>query len=261
MAAPKLKPQIENLLITESLPDRDLLWLARAAEVSHVVQNDGWQPEMQIQIANEMLCDPKSFIRNPIETLVTKDEARNGRHFIFRCDASEKKNRMLEELEKFLTFSTSTSRRSETACLIMDELFNNATRNARMIAASSDAGQGLRLVEAFAFASSHQLVLGCRDSFGRLAIPAVLARIETCLVDGVAESIRRGTEGAGIGSYLVFDACDSYFVAVHEGAATVVGGVIALEGRAQSKAARAEAGSESGSRKRFKHLHLIHLAK
>lgn len=197
-----------------------------------------------------MVHKPKEFIRHPLPSLLSAAEMLTGRQFVYRCAAHEKKSRMLEDFETFLAASASTRRRSETARLIMDELYTNASRNAREIIARPSKGRGVGVIEAFAFANSEQLILGCRDSFGRLKVPALLNRIETCLINGVAESIRHDTEGAGIGSFLVFDACDSYFIAVHEDKATVIGGRIVLDGGPTSR---------SDGKSRAKHFHLIHI--
>ena len=50
----------------------------------------------------------------------------------------------------------------------------------------------------------------------------VLERIRKCMELGVANAIRQGEGGAGIGSYMVFDACLSYYAGVTPGKESVV---------------------------------------
>jgi hypothetical protein len=78
------------------------------------------------------------------------------------------------------------------------------------------------VIELFAQADAKRLIIGCRDSFGEYDGRMVAERIKSCFDNGVANSIRHGTTGAGIGSYMIFDSCISYYGGSEKGVRTVV---------------------------------------
>jgi hypothetical protein len=60
-----------------------------------------------------------------------------------------------------------------------------------------------------------------------------LARIDECMKKGVAKSIQNGPGGAGIGSFLIFNASTSFYLGVDRGRKTTVGCALPIAGRAR----------------------------
>ena len=108
--------------------------------------------------------------------------------------------------------------------MIADELYTNGAKLGFDPARLSKGAKLVRpgLVEFFARTDGLRLVLGVRDSYGTLRFEQVLSRISRCFEDGMAGSIKQGEGGAGIGSFMVFNACISYYAGVERGKRTVV---------------------------------------
>ena len=131
---------------------------------------------------------------------------------------------VLSKFEEFLISLPGTSAIRDSAFTVADELFTNGIKNAwpegsnRRTTRPTLDGE----VQFFARSDGKRLIIGCRDNFGLLGFAKILARIQMCYENGVAESISQSEGGAGIGSFMVFNSSVSYYAAVSPGNHTVV---------------------------------------
>lgn len=210
--------------IASGLAPQDVINVIHDTKLCHLVQSNGPRFDAECAAAERMLRDPAGFLRHPIEVILGPQPFDQRRRFGQVFDAAEKKGRLLAPFADFVAALEGGRTIWDSSLMIADELYTNASKNAWR--EGSELFQGptssTGSIEFFAAADKEILLIGCRDSFGRLAPRDVISRIKTCYDDGVAQSIRFGPGGAGIGSYMVFDACVSYYAGTEEGSASVV---------------------------------------
>lgn len=208
--------------VVESLEANQVIEAAKISQLSHIVQKTGLAYERELEVANTMSENLSQFMDQPLQTILGTHEAMYPTCVVSN-EATELKAKTLAEFEEFLKGLPGTRRIRESAMMMADELYTNATKaggHHKLRSASQSQRDGT--IEFFASADSTRLVLGCRDSYGDLAFGQVLNRIHNCFQNGIANSINNGEGGAGIGSFMVFNACISYYCGVEKGKRTVV---------------------------------------
>lgn len=197
--------------------------LVRSSPLQHIVQSDGPRFESECRTAETMLTDPGHFLSHPLDAILGPGvQART--QFSITVEASAKKSGPLSEFNKYLLALDESTTLNETALMAADELYTNASKNAWPADGALFQGPAVNAgtIDFFAAADDEVLAIGCRDSFGLLDIRTALGRIKTCYEQGVADSIRWGSGGAGIGSFMVFDASLSYYAAVDQGRTSLI---------------------------------------
>jgi len=210
--------------IAAALAPNEVIKVIHDTKLCHLVQTNGLRFNAECAAAEHMIRDPAGFLRHPVETIFGPQVFDQRKRFGLVFDAAEKKGRLLAPFSDFVAGLEGGRTIWDSSLMIADELYTNASKNAW----SQDVGlfegpasfEGR--IEFFAAADKEMLLIGCRDTFGRLVPRDVIARIKTCFDQGVAESIRFGAGGAGIGSYMVFEACVSYYAGSDPGQASVV---------------------------------------
>lgn len=215
--------------VVEAMQAQDVVRLAHASNFSHIVQRDGMAFDHELATAQAMTENLGAFLKDPVSMilgpLADGAVARESMHVTNHVN--EKKGATLEKFEVFLKSIKSARRIREQAILVADELYTNAVKTGRpLLKAQENESSGPNVregsVEFFAEHDGTRLVLGCRDSFGELGFSQVLTRITHCFEKGVVHSINQGDGGAGIGSFIVFNTCISYYCGVDKGRMTVV---------------------------------------
>lgn len=210
--------------VVEAMGASDVVRLAHVSNFSHIVQKDGMAFENELKTAQAMTENVVQFLRDPLSVIFGPQPEDKDRESLFVVNpVTEKKTRTLELFEEFLKTIKGARRIREQAILVADELYTNAMKIGHpheKMSTTQIAREGT--VEFFAEHDGNRLVLGCRDSFGELGFSQVLTRITNCFDRGVVHSINNGEGGAGIGSFMVFNTCISYYCGVDKGRSTVV---------------------------------------
>lgn len=208
----------ELVAVTQSMTPQELIRLVATTGIRHLVQKDGIAYDAEVEAAKKILTNPNCFITDPIETIL--GPAGEGARMSFKvtCSASERKTQTLTSFGDFVAGLPGSRTIWDQALLIADELYTNGSKNAWDPGTGVFNGPPVRTgtVEFFAEATKDRLVIGCRDSFGKLNVEHAVNRIATCYENGVAQSIKHGNGGAGIGTYMVFDSSLSYYAGVDE---------------------------------------------
>ncbi|MES2857313.1 MAG: hypothetical protein V4692_15695 [Bdellovibrionota bacterium] len=185
-------------------------------QVRHIVQKDGPCFEAELSDLHALIDHPMETICGPVTDGVVE--------FNEISAYDDKKSKILGPFEEFLKTVKGARGIRDEAMMIADELFTNGAKNGwdppRLTKDSKPVRPGV--VEFFARAGNGRLVLGCRDTYGQLGFDQVLLRIRRCFEEGIAQSISQGQGGAGIGSFMVFNSCISYYASVEKGKRTVV---------------------------------------
>ncbi len=211
----------------------EVLGKALESRIHHIYAQTSPYCQFDMHLANIMQYQPVEFMSRPeiIFSKTSSDLAKLHTYERTFHKASQKPKVMEElncELKKFVSSSSLTSE----IILIADELYTNAIFNAPFsvqgVSAqkhrqdnSVEMGEGLtgRL---YFTADESLIMMGCEDPFGSLSVEKFLRRILDCYVQGVANTMNMGRGGAGIGSFLMFEMCTSFVVAVEAGVRTHV---------------------------------------
>jgi hypothetical protein len=210
--------------LANDLSAEQVIKLMTNSDLCHLVQKNSPRFEAECLSAEKMLRDPAAFFRFPIETVLGPAPVDQVKRLGLVFNAADRKGKLLAIFGQFVSELKGGRSVWDTALLVTDELYTNASKNAWPKEAGLFQGPAAYpgTIEFFAAAEGQNLIIGCRDSYGSLVVGDVMKRINTCFEKGVADSIRHGNGGAGIGSYMVFDACASYYAGAIPGQCTVV---------------------------------------
>ncbi len=211
--------------VVDDLLPGDVVRLAHNYNFSHIIQKSGLAFDREMNTAKIMTEQLGSFMTNPVGVILGTPQPGEPARQTFKLvnSASEKKTQSLELFEAYLGGVKAARRIRTQAMLVADELYTNATKIGQphpRISPAAVKREGT--VEFFAESDGQRLIIGCRDSFGQMSFRHVLDRLSQCFENGIARSIKQGESGAGIGSFLIFNTCVSYYCAVDTGRATVV---------------------------------------
>jgi hypothetical protein len=210
--------------ITKDLDGAGVIGLLQSTGIRHIVQKDGFAFEEELKTAEKMIREPDLFLDHPLDAIFGFDGDQSRKTFSFKCDASEKKTSVLTKFGDFVAGLKGSRSIWDNALLIGDELYTNSSKNAWDAGPTLFFGNPARngQIEFTAQADGVRLVICCRDSFGTLDVEGVINRISTCYRNGVSQSIRHDTAGAGIGSHMVFESCVSYYAGSQKNKQSVV---------------------------------------
>ncbi len=237
MAAPALKFAQHQILVTEKMEPSDVIHHALSQGAYHLVQKDGISFEKEKALAQLMISNPVSFFADPVRS-IAQELLLKENLFTFRCPSTTNKRSVIQYLEDFLHQHPKTKSVHDEVLLAADEIFTNASKNSGSFydsAAAQNAVAGE--IEFHAYIDQERVMIVCIDSYGRLVIPHLLDKIHFCFERGVAGAIQQGEGGAGIGSFLIFNNCSSYYIGVEPGKQTIVGVGFQYTPRSSDKAA------------------------
>lgn len=211
--------------IASNLDPIHVIQLAVDCGMEHIVQRDGLAFECEVQTAQTMVSHPEAFFTHPLNVIFGSPSGAD--HFVdfgVTCGSDEKKKNVLFQFEAFLKGLTGARSIREEAMMIADELYTNGAKNGAPLVGHTDPSLIIPgSVQFVARSDKSRLVLGCIDTYGALDITIMLKRIQTCLTNGVAQSINQNQRfGAGIGSFMVFSSAISMYIAVDRGRKSVV---------------------------------------
>lgn len=209
--------------IVEEIPANEVIKVIQDSHVAHVVQKNGMAYETELALANAMSGNLAEFLDDPLRLILGSHEVAYP-SLVVTSEASETKVKTLALFEDYLKSLRGARRIREPAIMMADELYTNAAKNGGYHTKLNSEPKEKRpgTVEFFASCDETRLVFGCRDSYGDLGFSTVLNRINECFENGIVQSINNGSGGAGIGSFMVFKACISYYCGVEKGKRTVV---------------------------------------
>lgn len=128
----------------------------------------------------------------------------------------------------------------EDVVCVADELFTNAVYNAPFVDKRTHLNPGIsrsemeihleadKPVRLFLAHDESRMVLGCKDPFGTLNLVKYFNTIKATYLRGPAATMNFGPGGAGLGSYLIFNAGSSLYFGVSPGNVTIICCVIPL---------------------------------
>lgn len=233
-------PKPNTIAVTEGVSPEQVLSFVLKEKVTQVVHvgQEAFAVNQELNAAAHMLLHGDRFLAHPVSSILDpqKVSASRDKELTFFEESFSKaadKGRLLTEISNHLKSMVRSQSLIHEILGVADELITNAIFNAPFVDRSnnssgigrkeSDVKMGLgKEGRLFLGQDGQRLVIGAHDPYGTLNLVRLFQRILDCYTSGVAQNINMGQGGAGIGSFMVFNACSSYFAAVKGGHLTVV---------------------------------------
>lgn len=250
--------------LAENLQPQDILRLATEHGLSHIVQRQGLEFKKEIITSENLIHAPESFFEFPVASIFAPNDLSLKSEMKYvsakaNFNSSHKKRGILELFTKAMESKGVSQTVNADVISIADEMYTNAIFNAPFVHQKSSFNPGVDRNETEIVLEKgkegvltlaqdeNRLMIACLDPFGTLNLDGYLNKIKATYDRGAAETMNFGPGGAGIGSYIIFNTCASFYVGVKAGRASIVACVLPL-GLSNRKRALMP-----------KHLHWIHL--
>lgn len=231
--------------ISNDLPAEQVLSLAAQYNLHHICQRSGQHFDQEVNSAHCLVETPESYLTFPVSTILSPQNlnATQERSYIiadesFNC--SSQKQTVLKQVVKALVQKGFSQILIDDVNSVVDELFTNAIFNAPFVNQTTQKNPGVsrfsmeitlardKHVRLFVAHDKDRLLIGCHDPFGSLDLQTHIKKIKTTYENGPAGTMNYGTGGAGIGSYIIFNAGTSLYFGVWPGHATILTCIVPL---------------------------------
>lgn len=229
----------QKILICDGLSPSEVLNLALQTDFKHICQTSHATFANDLNTAAYLSDEKNRFLDFPVTTIlspssISRENEKRLLTFEFTFNAAIQKSEILRGFDYTLRKLKVSNSVLTDAIIIADELVTNAVFNAPFVDASnSRSGLSRDMREAkmhvgksariFLGSDESRIVIGCKDPYGSLNVNKFFERIKRCYDTGVARNMNMtGGAGAGIGSFMIFNACDSFYVFVEQGKSTMV---------------------------------------
>jgi hypothetical protein len=239
--APTARPiDAQCIGLTTQLAPAKVLHVATTQSLFHLVQRQGFAVDQELLAAHKMIAAPDQFMTLPASTILTPDridaEVERGLCLAdIPFHSSLQKKDVMARVQAAVLTKSSSSTLMEDVLAVTDELFTNAIYNAPYVDFASGKNPGVSRLDAVEVrhapgkesrlilaADDQRLMVGCADPFGSLNLLRYLHRIKETYVRGPAATMNFGPGGAGLGSYIIFNAGSSLYFGVWPGVSTVL---------------------------------------
>ena len=231
--------------VGENLLPEQVLGFAMDSGLSHLCQKAGHLFESELKSAKCIIETPENYRKFPIATILTPDDlsrsAEAARMALeHRFNSSNQKQDVLARVFKALQSLDLPQTMTDDISAVADEFFTNAIYNAPFVDLQTHRNPGVsrksaeiklakgKFARLFLAHDESRLVIGCEDPFGSLDMRTYMGKIRAAYERGPAATMNFGAGGAGIGSYIIFNAGSSLYFGVWPGRATILCCVVPL---------------------------------
>lgn len=228
-----------NIGIGHGLAPEDVLRFATDHGMVHICQKDGFAFDRELKSAENLVLGPDAFFEFPMASILAPDDVTAAKEQALICldhffDSSAQKRGMLEAVGKYLESKGLSQTLIEDVSAVADEFITNAIYNAPFIDPHTFVNPGLNRLDteiklkggkAGRLMMGHddnQLVIACEDPYGSLNLDYYLNKIRSTYLRGPAATMNFGAGGAGLGSYIIFNAGSSLFFGVKAASVTLL---------------------------------------
>lgn len=221
------------------LGPEDILRFATDHGFSHLIQKDGFNFDRELKASENLILNPESFFSHPISCIlkpesVSDENEKQLTAIDEKFDSSNQKRPLLESMSKYLESKGLSQTLIEDVAAVADEFITNAVFNAPFVDPNTHTNPGLsrtdmeiklkggkqgRIILAH---DDTQLVVGCEDPYGSLNLEMYLGKIRATYLRGPAATMNFGSGGAGLGSYIIFNAGASLYFGVKQARVTLL---------------------------------------
>lgn len=193
-----------SVLFDDSMKDVQLLELILYHQVRHIIQNSFQKAQEKLNLLCRLFEKESQYFDENFNLL-----CRTLKTKTIDFNHETERNKIIDELCYFAGLSTVGSR-STKILQTVEELLMNA-----QISAPSTAQQASKLTSHLKIEISENLIaFSAIDPYGTLDIKKFFKKIEAGHALGLDQAISFKKGGAGVGSSLIFQNCDSLFLGV-----------------------------------------------
>jgi hypothetical protein len=231
--------------IAENLEPEFLLNHAIDSKLNHICQKNGHLFDEEIKSSARIIESDENYFKFPASTALTPDavSAASEKALLLvddRFNSSGQKAGVLTNLTDAMKIKALPQTIMDEVVAVADEFFTNAIFNAPFVDMHTHKNPGVsrhsldikledgKQARLFLAHDAKRLVVGCQDPYGSLDLTRYLSKIRSTYQRGPAAAINFGPGGAGIGSYIIFNAGSSLYCGVWPGHATLLCCVIPL---------------------------------
>jgi len=235
----------DKILICDQLSPSEVIGQALDYKFQHICQISHPAFDSEINASALMVKDVGYFLDNPLTSVLAsqkRNQVTDGKFELYRAifTNSNQKNKILNDMSDRLKSMKMPSTLTSDARIVADELITNAIYNAPYVNLENENLGASRTPPEVRMTGgkSGSITLGindqtlaicCIDPYGTLNIPKLLARVKNCFDQGVASNMRMNESyGAGIGSFMTYNASMSYYAVVEERVRTMICGLLPL---------------------------------
>lgn len=232
------KPDDEKIILCDKLTAVEVLSICSDKHANHIVQKSNIKSDAELKLSSSMTNSPEMFIRFPLSVIMgaehpTEQTEKERQGLSFFMTVPEDRESILSQIEQYIGKHCKRKSVIDDIRLAADELITNCLFNAPYVNKDNSNATVDRIsseisIDAdkkphiFAGFDANRVIIGCTDYYGRLNVRKLIERIKLCYVNNPSSMINYEAGGAGIGSYLIFDTCMSYYVAVDPEVATTI---------------------------------------
>jgi hypothetical protein len=231
--------------LSSGLCPEAVLHLATDLGFMHVCQKDGHEYSKDLSSANSLVGREDNLLLFPVASILSPEklsleEERRVLRVDYSFDCAVQKRELLNELTKASHTMMLSQTLIDDVIAVADEMFTNAVYNAPFVDVNTQKNLGMdrkkqdvrmdpgKKGRLFLAQDDTRLLVGCTDPYGSLDLKRYLNKINATYSRGPAAAINYGPGGAGIGSYIIFNAGSSLYFGVWPGRATIICCVIPL---------------------------------
>lgn len=229
--------------IGEDLTPQEVLQKALQIKIPQIIQKNTFLPDAEKDSAILLYHKINTLFESPLSAILTPQnvspEQEKKLTLLYKeITSSNEKRPCLDQLEAALS-GLCRATLTPDVILVADEILSNAIYNAPFVDQTNGTPGASRLNGDVQFDrpakfmvghDGERLAVACLDSYGALNVEKLIKRINSCYDTGPAANMNRTVAGgAQIGSFLVFQSCLSYYVAVHPGKYTLVAATFPLQ--------------------------------
>lgn len=224
------KSSEEKIILCDKLTSVQVLTLCLNGNTEHIVQKSNVLIDAELKLSSYSLKSPEVFINYPLSVIIgienpsaeTEKEAAGLSKFL---SVPSDKEDVLDDLEAYMNEHCKRSSVIADIRVAADELISNSLYNAPYVNQANSNSNVSRdysnisidpqkKPHLFAGHDETRAIIGCKDLYGRLNVSKLIERIKLCYINNPGEMINYKAGGAGIGSFMIFDSCMSFYVAV-----------------------------------------------
>lgn len=229
--------------VAEDLSPQEVLQKALQIKIPQIIQKNTFLPEAEKESAILLYHKISTLFEFPFSAILTPQQVSKEQEVALtllrkEIKSSTEKRPTLDLLESALAGICKATLIPDVL-LVADEILSNAIYNAPFVDQGNGRPGASRLEGDVSFdrpakfmvgQDGERLVVACLDHYGALNVEKLVHRINNCYSTGPAANMNRTVAGgAQIGSYLVFQSCLSYYVAVDPGKYTLVAATFPLQ--------------------------------
>jgi len=225
----------KKIAICRDTPPEKNLAKTLETNIKHIVQINALEFKKEVATSDLMIVDPNKFFENPSAAILDPvNFAKNCQKiepiFNYKFTNLSEKGKIINRIETVLLKFCKSKSFIYDVQLVSDELITNAIFHATEdIDTRKDYMTVPNQGEIFIAKDKNRIVVGCKDTHGKLNPKKLFTRLHLCYTSEIAEKINMGKGGAGIGSFLIYNVSSSYYVAVCENVQTIVCSLIPLQ--------------------------------